>query len=135
MAKGYQANREHQAALSALGKELTRRAGSKCELCESGGVPLSPYEIPPAPPEPSVDHCVFICDSCRSQIEKPKSIRPETWRPLTNTVWSDLPPVQVMAIRVLSHLAKSEPWASEILDNVFADEKIDSWATEAALGK
>lgn len=135
MAKGYQANRDHQSALAALGKELTRRAGSKCELCEAQGVSLSAYEIPPAPPEPDIANCVFICEACRGQIEKPKTIRPETFRTLANTVWSEVEPAQVMAIRILGHLAKTEPWASEILENVFPEEEIESRANAAGLGK
>ncbi len=30
--------------LSSFGKDLARRARSKCELCESAGVPLSVFE-------------------------------------------------------------------------------------------
>ncbi len=133
MAKGYQANRDRQDALSSLGKFLTRRSGSKCELCESTGVPLSAYEIPPAPPEPDANHCVFICDTCRSQIDRPKSFRPETWRPLANTAWSEHAPVQIMALRILLHLAKSQPWAQETIDNLLPDETIESQARSAPL--
>ena len=133
MAKGYQENKDHQTALALLGKELTRRARSSCELCESSGVSLSAYEVPPAPKQPDLDHCVFICDNCRSQIERPKSIIPDTWRNLANTAWSEVAPVQVMAIRMLRHLAKDQPWAAEILDGLFPEEEIEQRAAAAEI--
>ena len=133
MVKGYQQNKDHQAALAALGKELTRRARSSCELCESSGVSLSAYEVPPAPKQPDLEHCVFICESCLSQIERPKSIVPDTWRNLANTAWSEVAPVQVMAIRMLRHLADSQPWAAEILDGLFPEEEIEERANAAQI--
>ena len=41
MAKGLLKHQERKSALSLLGKDLARRARSKCELCEASGVPLT----------------------------------------------------------------------------------------------
>ena len=40
MAKGYEIHQARAAALQALGKDLARRAKSKCELTGAAGVPL-----------------------------------------------------------------------------------------------
>jgi protein PhnA len=40
MAKGHETHQSRVAALQALGKDLARRAKSKCELTGVGGVPL-----------------------------------------------------------------------------------------------
>ena len=47
MAKGLDKHRERLEALALFGKDLTRRAGSKCELCETAGVKLQIHEVPP----------------------------------------------------------------------------------------
>ena len=48
MAKGYDGNQARIEALSLLGKDLARRAKSKCELSGESGVPLKTYEVEPA---------------------------------------------------------------------------------------
>ncbi|EDY84881.1 PhnA Zinc-Ribbon family [Verrucomicrobiia bacterium DG1235] len=117
----------------ALGKDLTRRAGSKCELCESAGVSLRPYEVPPEEEEPRVESCVFICDTCREQLDKPKRMNVDHWRCACQSVWSEVPVVQVLAARVLDHLGKKEIWAREALADVYFDEEVESWISLKAL--
>src|SRR5690242_16342556 len=51
MAKGYEANKERQAAIAGLGKALAKRAKFKCEWCEAGE-DLRPVDLDPAA-EPS----------------------------------------------------------------------------------
>lgn len=127
MAKGLEKHQAQQAKLSALGKDLTRRSGSKCELCEASGVPLKPFEAPTEDEEPSVENCVFICGTCREQLENPKRLDPAHWRCACQTVWSEVPVVQVMAARVLDRLGKTELWAREALEDVFFDEEVEAW--------
>jgi protein PhnA len=86
--------------------------------------------VPPVPDEPDFDACIFICESCRAQVGNPKKRRPETLRPLANTVWSDVPAVQVAAVRVLRDLAPGTDWAREALENLFLDPDVESWADE-----
>ncbi len=47
MAKGLDKHRERLEAVALFGKDLTRRSGSKCELCETSNVKLQIYEVPP----------------------------------------------------------------------------------------
>jgi len=127
MAKGLDKHKERIAAIQRLGKDLARRSKSACELCGSSGVPLSAYEVPPVVDEPTVEQCLFACDECNDQLANPKRIRPEHWRCLTTTIWSDLPAAQVVAARILERLSANEAWAAEILDEAYFDEEVESW--------
>ena len=46
MAKGYQANKEHMAAIQMLGKGLAKRAGFRCEWCGNSD-DLRPWDYRP----------------------------------------------------------------------------------------
>ena len=72
MAKGKEAYEARVAELNLFGKDLARRAKSKCELCERGGETLSIVEVPPAPKDPDFEKCVMLCEGCRKAVEKPK---------------------------------------------------------------
>ena len=79
-------------------KALHARSESKCELCgatESLGV----YEVPPIS-NGSVDECVLICETCREQIKNPEKVDVHHWRCLNDSMWSQVPAVQVMAWRM-----------------------------------
>lgn len=134
MAKGYEKHKEREENLSLFGKDLVRRSGSCCELCNTGEVKLSIYEVPPAPAEPDFELCIFICDSCRSQLDKPKTIENNYWRnSLHEKIWSEIAPVQVTAYRLLQKISLSAEWAVEILDQAYLDEEIREWAAKAPL--
>lgn len=131
MAKGYEVNQARVGTLALFGKDLARRAHSRCELCEASGVKLSAYEVPPVPALPEFERCVFICDPCREQVENPRKFEPgEHWRCLTQAVWGDLPAVQVLAVRLLRRQAATQPWAREALEDLFLDPEIEEWASQ-----
>lgn len=132
MAKGFEANRYHQEALARLGKPLARRAGSRCELCEAGGIPLAPFEVPPAPEEPDLDHTIFACEECSRGLSRPDRLAPAPrWRPLAETAWSGVPAVQVCAVRLLRALAsKGESWAADALDQLQLEPEIEAWIND-----
>jgi protein PhnA len=124
MAKGYDTNRERKERLSSFGKDLARRAKSRCELSGESGVSLVIYEVEPVTNEPDYDRCIFISESALEQITNPKKLTPDQWRILGEQIWSDLPLVQIMAVRMLTYIAKKEHWAQEILDNAYLDDEI-----------
>ncbi|MEI6890921.1 MAG: hypothetical protein V5783_02010 [Pontiella sp.] len=129
MSTGFQGKFHRQNILSRLAKDLVRRSRSRCELCEKSGVKLDAYELVPLEDEPYVDGCVFICEGCRKQIEKPKNMIPSHWRCLNNSLYSDVPAVQVMSFRMLRRLtAKHEHWASELLEHAYLDPELEEWA-------
>ncbi|MEM9160546.1 MAG: phnA protein [Verrucomicrobiota bacterium] len=133
MARGLEKHLERQRQLSLFGKDLTRRSGACCELCSASGVKLEVYEVPPTAAEPVFEECLFICEECKEALARPKSASPDRWRNLIETVWSEVPAVQVMAVRILDSLSKEHPWAAEILDQVYLDEEIEEWVKKQAL--
>lgn len=108
-----------------LVQELQIRSGNKCELCTSENT-LSVYEVPPASNANS-DNSILVCKTCLDQIEKTEQINPEHWRVLTETMWSEFAPVQVVAWRILSRL-RNEGWASDSLDILYLDDETLDWA-------
>lgn len=134
MARGFDQHQARQAQLQALGKELARRAKSKCELTGEAGVPLHTYEVPPVPAEPDIDHCLLVSPACRVALENPKTLAGQQWRPLAETIWAELPAAQVVAWRMLSVLARNEDWARETLENSALDPDTEDWARQAPLG-
>lgn len=132
MAKGREKFEERQAALALLGKDLARRARSRCELCETSGVPLRAYEVPPAPPEPAMDRCALVCHNCEDALTNPRlPLADAEWRCLGNTLWSDVPAVQVAVVRLLRRLAPRADWARELLEDALLDEGTLAWADQA----
>ncbi len=108
-------------------KSLMQRCDSKCELCSSNSN-LSLYQVPPNSTN-SVDKCVMICDSCRGQIDQPDTIDANHWRCLNDSMWSQVPAVQVMAWRQLKQLSTSgESWANDLLDMLYLEEDVKIWA-------
>lgn len=133
MAKGLEKHQARQAALNLLGKDLTRRSGAKCELCEASGTPLRVFEVPPEEEEPDLDKCIFLCGNCSEQLSNPKRLDVGHWRCACQSVWSEVPAVQVMAARVLDRLGKTELWAREALEDVYFEEDIESWIASKPL--
>lgn len=133
MAKGYDTHQARSAALQSLGKDLARRAKSKCELTGVSGVPLRAYEIPPVQAEPELDRTLLLSEVCHAALERPKSLSGQEWRCLAETVWAELPAIQVVSWRMLGVLSLKEDWAREVLDGVFLDPEVQAWADSAPL--
>ncbi len=120
-------------ALQGLGKDLARRAKSKCELTGVAGVPLRPYEVPPVATEPELARTLLLCEACHEVLEHPKRLAGRTWQVLAEFVWSEMPAVQVVAWRMLNCLAKREDWAREAIEEVFLDPEVEAWARSEEL--
>lgn len=131
MASGYETNIKRQNLLFRFAKELVRRSRSKCELCDCSGEKLHILEVPHDGEFTDADHCVFICEACREQVCNPKKLDADHWRCLNNSIWSEVPAVQVMATRMLRRVAKEEYWAKELLDQTYLDADLELWAAHA----
>lgn len=114
-----------------IDKELHTRSGSKCELCSSTDE-LSAYEIPPDS-NGSADQSILICESCKSQINDPEKMDVNHWRCLNDSMWSQLPAVQVMAWRMLTRL-RAEGWPQDLLDMLYLDDETIEWAQATGEG-
>ncbi len=131
MARGYESHQERVRALSMLGKDLARRAKSKCEVCQAAGVPLQIHEVAPAPKEPDFDHVIMVCAACDAALSDPSSpLDPNRWRVLTETLWSDAPAVRVSVVRLLQRLAKEADWARDTLEEAYLEDDILEWAAK-----
>jgi protein PhnA len=130
MAKGREVYEARLAEVNLLGKDLARRARSSCELCEIKGVPLAIYEVKPVPTLPDPAKCLMLCQVCREQVEDLRRFRAgEQWRGLAEMVWSELPVVQVVAVRLLRRMSPAVAWAREALESIELDEEIAAWVS------
>ena len=113
-------------------KELHARSESKCELC-SATANLSIYEVPPESNGNS-EQSVLICETCKEQIEDPEKMDANHWRCLNDSMWSQVPVVQVMAWRMLTRLS-SEGWPQDLLDMLYLDDELLAWAQATGEGQ
>ncbi|HIJ79937.1 MAG: PhnA domain-containing protein [Desulfobulbaceae bacterium] len=113
-------------------QSLRSRSESKCELC-GAAEGLKIYEVPPAA-NGSADQAVLICETCHTQIEDHEKVEINHWRCLNDSMWSQVPAVQVMAWRMLSRLS-SEGWPRDLLDMLYLDEATLAWAQATGEGE
>jgi protein PhnA len=113
-------------------KELQTRSESKCELC-TATENLTVYEIPPES-DGSAEKSILICQTCKEQIEDPEKMDANHWRCLNDSMWSQVPAVQIMAWRILSRL-RSEGWPQDLLDMMYLDDETLSWAQATGEGQ
>ncbi len=127
MAKGFQKNREHKDKVALLGKSLIRRSGKKCELCSASGVSLMVAEVDPAPAVPDEDHAIMVCGRCQTVMGADKPDAGEL-RFLESVIWSEIPAVQVSAVRICQKLAKTGvDWAETLLETVYLSPEAEAW--------
>lgn len=110
---------------------LQARSGSICELCSSSEQ-LEVFAVLPC--DETADQSVLICDTCRSQINNPETVDINHWRCLNDSMWSQVPAVQVMAWRMLTRLS-AEGWPQELLDMLYLDEETLAWAKATGEGE
>src|SRR5690606_11255317 len=87
---------------------------------------LGVFEVPDSPTS-GAEASVYICNTCKEQIEDPEKVDSNHWRCLNDSMWSPVPAVQVMAWRMLNRL-KAEGWPQDLLDMMYLDEETAAWA-------
>jgi protein PhnA len=110
--------------------DLQERSGGTCELC-GAAENLAPYEVPPTA-DGTADEAVLLCGTCSGQIADPEKVDVHHWRCLTESMWSEVPAVQVMAWRMLNRLSADEAWAQDLLDTLFLEDDVQTWAEAEA---
>ena len=106
-------------------KQLHARSGAQCELCSSRD-DLNVYNVPPTS-NGNAEECVLVCATCLEQIQNPQTANPNHWRCLNDSMWSQVPAVQVVAWRMLTQLS-AEGWPQDLLDMLYLDESTLTWA-------
>jgi protein PhnA len=106
-------------------EQVRQRSNGACEVCGSQDG-ASVYPVPPAE-TPQSDRSVFVCEKCLRQLEKQEELDPVHWTCLKESMWSEIPAVQVVAWRMLNRL-KNESWAADALDILYLDDESLDWA-------
>jgi protein PhnA len=113
-------------------RELSKRSGSKCELCGSTEN-LKVYQILPTK-KGGLDESIMACTTCIDQIENPNNVDLNHWRCLNDSMWSEHTAVQVIAWRMLSRM-RNAGWPQELLDQMYLDEEVLAWAQATGEGE
>lgn len=119
---GKKRHQAQQAALASLGRVLSRRARSRCELCEAKEG-LAPVLLRSSE-EPDTDNTLLLCPSCKAAFQTGRIDDPSAFRFLETQVWSEEPDVQALAIRLLSVIEL--PWADVTRENLWIDEAVQA---------
>lgn len=106
-------------------KKLSERSNNSCELCKST-VGLSVYEIPPTS-NGNADDSILVCEKCKNQLEKKEELDVTHWQCLNESMWSEVPAVQVVAWRMLNRM-RHESWAADAIDMLYLDDDMLAWA-------
>ena len=104
---------------------ITQRSAGKCELC-SAEATLKLYEVQPQDGR-TLDNSIIVCAKCLAQVEKKEELVSSHWKVLSETMWSEVPGVQVVAWRMLNRL-RNESWAADNLDMLYLDDEKLTWA-------
>ena len=112
-------------------KELQARSESKCELC-TATENLNVYEVPPES-NSTLEQSILLCAICNEQIEAPEKMQADHWRCLNDSMWSQVPAVQIMAWRILTRLS-SEGWPQDLLEMLYLDDELLAWAQATGEG-
>lgn len=119
MAKGHQANKERKEEINTFGKTIGKRAGFKCEWCESKD-DLRVWDYRPDLP-PAMVSLALLCRRCRDWAEGRKAA-PDELRSIRNALWSDVPAIAEGAARVLAQCR--ELWVREAIEESFIDDAV-----------
>ncbi|PKN12651.1 MAG: hypothetical protein CVU69_06355 [Deltaproteobacteria bacterium HGW-Deltaproteobacteria-4] len=119
MAKGYQANKEHQEEISLFGKAIGKRAGFKCEW-RGSKEELRIWDYRPEA-DPELATLALLCQRCRGWAVGQKAIANEL-HDIRNALWSDITAVAEGAARVLAQCR--EVWAREAIEESFIDDAL-----------
>ena len=127
MARGLEAHKLRVRQCHALGKNLSRRAKSKCELCQQSR-PLQVVELLPLPEQPTEEWALLLCQECQPfSKEKIQVDDPHRLQFLHESIWSEITPIQVLSIRLTRHLEKNKvTWVQGMLDSLYIDPEIES---------
>jgi len=88
-----------------------------CELCGSQEE-LTLYTVEPK------DDTITVCKTCLDTMDKPAD-NANHWYCLNDSMWSEIPAVQVMAYRIYSRLGNQEQ-----LDMMYMEDDVKAWAEE-----
>lgn len=113
--------------MSVIERKLKDRSGSVCEI---SGVEhdLVVYVLPPTN-ERTVENSILIAKHLKDQIENPETTDEKDWRGLSESMWSEHLPVQIVSWRMLARLKNTD-----LLEMMYLDEEALEWAKATGEG-
>ncbi|MGL2962555.1 PhnA domain-containing protein [Flavobacterium sp. RSB2_4_14] len=102
-------------------KRLKDRSGSKCEISGSEEN-LVVYLVSPKT-EAIPENCILITKSLKDQIENPETTNANDWRGLSDSMWNENLPVQIVSWRMLARLKNHD-----LLEMMYLEEDALEWA-------
>jgi protein PhnA len=105
--------------------ELNIRSKNQCELCSSTSN-LGIYDVPPNAQQ-RIEDSLLVCSTCLAQLDKKEPLNSAHWNCLLESMWSEVPAVQVVSWRMLNRL-RGESWAVDAIDMLYFDEEMMAWA-------
>lgn len=102
-------------------KRLKDRSGSLCEISGSNEN-LVVYLVEPKTEE-IPENCILITQKLKDQIENPETTDPNDWRGLSDSMWNENLPVQIVSWRMHARLKNID-----MLEMMYLDEDALEWA-------
>ena len=109
-------------------KRLKDRSGSQCEISGSDEN-LVVYLVEPKT-EATPENCILITKNLKDQIEHPETMNPNDWRGLSDSMWNENLPVQIVSWRMLARLKNHD-----LLDMMYLDDEALEWAKVTGEGE
>ena len=114
--------------MSVIERKLKDRSDSKCEI-SGAELDLAVYTLPPYTEE-SLDHSVLLAKHLKDQVENPETMNPNDWRSLSESMWNENLPVQILSWRMLARLKNIDT-----LEMMYLDEEALEWAKATGEGE
>jgi protein PhnA len=108
-------------------KRLKDRSGSVCEISGSDEN-LVVYLVSPKT-ENIPENCILITKNLRNQIENPETTNVNDWRGLSDSMWNENLPVQIVSWRLHARLKNRD-----MLEMMYLDEEALKWAKATGEG-
>lgn len=102
-------------------KRLKDRSGSVCEISGSDEN-LVVYLVEPKT-EDIPENCILISKTLKDQIDNPETMNPNDWRGLSDSMWNENLPVQIVSWRMLARMKNHD-----LLDMMYLDDDALEWA-------
>lgn len=109
---------------SDVDKAVTDRAGGNCELC-GAAAGLQVLAVPPMNTS-AAEGNLLVCEVCAPQIAGEAVLDEKHWFCLRQSVWSEVPVVQVVSLRMLKRLGEAG-WAQELVGQVYVSDEVQAW--------
>ena len=114
--------------MSVIERKLKDRSGSVCEISGTEH-DLVVYVLPPTN-ERTVENSVLMAKHLKDQIENPETTDEKDWRGLSESMWSEHLPVQILSWRMLARLNNTD-----LLEMMYLDEEALEWAKATGEGE